>query len=94
MDKSKMIYRYLGNTGIRVSVLGYGNYLAEENEAAQKFSTDAIKKCLDYGVNFFDTAEGYAHGLAETQMGISLKELKVERKDIVVSTKIFFYGVG
>ena len=53
-------------------------------------TTNAIKKCLDYGVNFFDTAEVYGGGLAETQMGIAFKELGVKREDIVVSTKIFF----
>lgn len=93
-SKPKMIYRYMGNTGIRVSVLGFGNYLGENKPGAQQFLTDSIKKCLDSGINYFDTAEGYGMGVAETQMGVSFKELKVKREDIVVSTKIFFYGSG
>lgn len=53
-----------------------------------------MKRCLDYGVNFIDTAEGYGHGNAEVMLGNSIKELNLKREEIVVSTKIFFYGLG
>ncbi len=46
------------------------------------------------GVNFFDTAEIYGMGEAETQMGQALKDLNVRRESIVVSTKIFRIGDG
>jgi len=36
---------------------------------------ECIKKCFDAGINFFDTAEGYGKGMAETMMGRAFKEL-------------------
>ncbi len=53
-----------------------------------------MKKCLDYGINFIDTAEGYGHGVAEVMLGNSIKELGLKREEIVVSTKIFFFQSG
>lgn len=41
------------------------------------------------GVNFFDTAEVYGKGVAETYMGRAFKELNIPREDIVVSTKMY-----
>lgn len=64
--KTPMEYRYLGRTGLKVSVLSYGNYINSNDGAAQKLTTDSIKRCLELGVNFFDTAESYGMGLAET----------------------------
>ena len=68
-----MAYRYLGNTGLKVSVIGYGNMTASDmtvvdtgtisrNEESQKFAIESVKYCFDRGVNFFDTAESYAYG--------------------------------
>jgi aryl-alcohol dehydrogenase-like predicted oxidoreductase len=57
-------------------------------------TTDCIKKCIEHGVNYFDTAESYGGGLAEIQMGRSFKELGIKREDIVISTKIFFGEKG
>jgi aryl-alcohol dehydrogenase-like predicted oxidoreductase len=45
-------------------------------------------------VNFFDTAEIYATGAAETQLGIALKALNTERRNIVISTKLMKCGNG
>jgi aryl-alcohol dehydrogenase-like predicted oxidoreductase len=63
-----MGYRYLGNTGIKVSVLSYGNWLTSDqnNDDSQKLVTECVKKCYDMGVNYFDTAEMYASGAAES----------------------------
>lgn len=63
---TKMEYRHLGGTGLKVSVLGYGNWLNSNDAKAQQFTTDAIRECLSMGVNFFDTAEIYGFGEAET----------------------------
>lgn len=68
-DKPKMIYRYLGNSGLKVSALSFGNWLNSDVEDNYEITRDAIKKCLEYGINFFDTAEIYNKGSAETQMG-------------------------
>jgi len=55
---------------------------------------ETVKKAIELGVNYFDTAEGYGAGEAEKDLGIAFKELKVNREDIVVSTKVFMGFVG
>lgn len=77
-----------------MSILSYGNYVNSNDDAAQQLTTDCIKRCLDAGINFFDTAEFYGYGKAEEQMGKSFKDLGVKREEIVVSTKIFWGGQG
>ena len=54
LNSSNMEYRYLGNTGLRVSVLSYGNMNDNANE---QLVEDVVKRCLELGINFFDTAE-------------------------------------
>jgi voltage-dependent potassium channel beta subunit len=46
----------------------------------------------DHGVNFFDNAEGYAHGESEVLMGKAIKDFR--REDLVIATKIFWGGNG
>ena len=85
-----MEYRYLGPTGLRVSVVSWGNWV---NNASDKLTVDSVKFCLEHGINFFDTAEVYGLGAGETSLGKALKELNVQREKIVVSTKIFRCGM-
>ena len=87
-DSSKMEYRYLGNSGLRVSVLSFGVMMHDNVENMKEI----IKICLENGVNFFDTAEFYGIGVAEDTFGKALKELKVPREKIIVSIKIFKNG--
>ena len=55
-------------------------------------TVECVKTSLEHGVNFFDTAEVYGMGKAETTLGKAFKELNVPREKIVVSTKIFRNG--
>ena len=55
-DSSKMEYRYLGPTGLKVSVFSFGNWVNNEKD---KLTVDSVKFCLEHGINFFDTAEMY-----------------------------------
>ena len=48
-DCSKMEYRYLGNSGLRVSVVGFGNWVNNLNDDATK---ECFKKALENGINF------------------------------------------
>eukprot|EP00271_Cylindrocystis_brebissonii_P002921 TRINITY_DN13674_c0_g1_i1.p1 TRINITY_DN13674_c0_g1~~TRINITY_DN13674_c0_g1_i1.p1 ORF type:complete len:329 (+),score=68.01 TRINITY_DN13674_c0_g1_i1:222-1208(+) len=89
-----MEYRFLGKTGLKVSVFSYGAWVSFGNQVDVELAKKLIKKCLDSGVNFFDNAEVYANGRAEEIMGQAIKELGVKRSDIVVSTKIFWGGQG
>ena len=92
--KPQMEYRFLGNTGLKVSVLSYGNWLNSDKPGDYEMTRDSIKLCYDAGINFFDTAEGYGFGQAETLMGKALKELDYKREELVISTKIFWGGPG
>eukprot|EP00824_Muranothrix_gubernata_P002652 TRINITY_DN1320_c0_g1_i1.p1 TRINITY_DN1320_c0_g1~~TRINITY_DN1320_c0_g1_i1.p1 ORF type:complete len:383 (-),score=81.47 TRINITY_DN1320_c0_g1_i1:4-1152(-) len=97
MDKNDMIYRYLGKSGLKVSVLGYGNWV--NNKDCEEPTYECMKKAFEGGINFFDTAEiyGYYHknwGVAETIMGNCLKRLAIPRKDFVLSTKFYRCGEG
>lgn len=88
-NTSKMEYRYLGNSGLRISVLGMGNWVNNDDD---KLTVDSVKICLEHGVNFFDTAEVYGLGRAETSLGKAFKELGVPREKIVVTTKVYKIG--
>ena len=85
-----MEYRFLGNSGLKVSVLSFGNWLTNNDPSVLEKTIEIVKKCYDSGINFFDTAEGYGEGEAERQLGIALQKLNVPRQNLVVSTKIFF----
>ena len=89
--KSLMEYRYLGNTGLKVSIIGFGNCVNALEKDSQEKHDAIVSKLMDYGVNYFDTAEFYGHGgTGEILLGQSFKNLNVNRKDVVVSTKIYF----
>lgn len=80
-----MEYRSLGNSGLKVSVVGLGcNNLGRTVDAA---TTKAIvAKCLEAGITFFDTADVYGErGGSESHLGAAMKGL---RDDIVLATKI------
>lgn len=89
-----MEYRYLGNTGLKVSVISFGNWLNSNDPAWEQRMIDLVKKAHSLGINFFDTAEVYGYGEGEKQMGIALKALNVDRADLVVSTKLFWEVQG
>lgn len=60
-----MEYRRLGSTGLKVSAIGFGNWLnADDNETLQR-NIQIFQKAWELGINFFDTAEGYGKGKAE-----------------------------
>lgn len=98
--KQKMGYRYLGSTGMKVSIIGYGNMTSDDlggnarNEESQKHAIESVKACFEKGINFFDTAEVYSYGVSEEQLGVALKALGAPRKDYVVSTKLMRCGNG
>ena len=84
-----MIYRFLGNTGLQVSVLSWGNWVNTKDYENIKNSVDY---CYKNGINFFDTAEIYGFGQGESQLGQALAELNIPREKLVISTKIYKVG--
>jgi voltage-dependent potassium channel beta subunit len=89
-----MEYRYLGKSGLKVSALSFGAWVTFDDQMDVSAAHECMKTAFDAGVNFFDNAEVYADGMAETIMGEVLKKAGWARKDLVISTKIFWGGQG
>ena len=87
-DSSKMEYRYLGNSGLRISILSFGVMFHDNIENMKEI----ITICLKNGINFFDTAEFYGIGTAEKTFGNALKELQIPREKLIISVKIYKSG--
>ena len=87
-----MRMRYMGKTGIQVSELCFGtmtfggrSYFKNIGELGLKEATTLVDMALYAGINFFDTADIYSHGLSEELLG---KALGKRRKDIILATKV------
>ncbi len=85
-----MKYNRLGKAGIKVSELSYGSWVTFGQQLDYDKAKELIRTAFELGVNFFDNAEIYAHGLSELIMGEALRYFR--RDEIVVSTKIFWGG--
>ena len=83
-----MEYRFLGNTGIKVSAVGFGNMTWREKDKEEEYFA-IFKRCYELGINFFDTAEIYGDNLSEEILGRLLKRLGAPREDLVISTKLY-----
>ena len=82
-----MQYRTIGQTGLRVSEIGFGcgNNAVLMVKAPYEDQLKVVRRALDAGINFFDTAFAYGLGKSEENLGRVLKELGA---DPVISTKI------
>lgn len=82
-----MEYRQLGNSGVRVSVVGLGANRFGSQDVAQAEVSTIIDAALEAGVNFIDTANNYNEGRSEETLGTALKG----RMDRVVMATKFSY---
>jgi len=90
-----MKYALLGNTGLVVSRLAFGamTFTAGNRDLATIFKVGEavadrlVGRAFDAGVNFFDTADGYAGGESETLLGAAIK---TRRQQVVLATKVGF----
>ncbi|MFV2072617.1 MAG: potassium channel beta subunit family protein [Thermoanaerobaculales bacterium] len=89
-----MEYRFLGNSGLKVSALSFGAWVTFGSQMDEEKAAECMHAAFEAGVNFFDNAEVYAGGLAEELMGKILKKSAWKRSDLVISTKIFWGGEG
>ncbi len=89
-----MEYRHLGSSGMKISALSLGAWVTYGGQVGEQIALECMKAAYEAGVNFFDNAEGYAHGNAETVMGNVIKKIGWKRSDLVISTKIFWGGDG
>jgi aryl-alcohol dehydrogenase-like predicted oxidoreductase len=85
-----MQYRTIGQTGLRVSEIGFGcgNNAALMVKASHEDQVKAVRHALDQGINFFDTAFAYGWGKSEENLGQMLNELGANP---VISTKIWVW---
>jgi voltage-dependent potassium channel beta subunit len=89
-----MEYRYLGKSGLQVSALSLGAWVTYGGQVGEEIAYQCMETAIKAGVNFFDNAEAYADGEAETVMGKVIKKAGWKRSDLVISTKIFWGGRG
>ncbi len=89
-----MEYRYLGSSGLKVSALSFGAWVTFGDQIGEDTAQACMRTAYDAGVNFFDNAEAYSAGKAETMMGNVIRKAGWKRSTLVLSTKIFWGGGG
>src|SRR3954454_8306119 len=95
-----MEYVRFGSTGMKVSkiCLGCMTYGVPDRGAHpwtldEQQSRPFIRKALELGINFFDTANSYSDGTSEEIVGRALRDF-AQRDEVVIATKVFFPGSG
>jgi voltage-dependent potassium channel beta subunit len=88
-----MEYRHLGRSGLKVSALSFGAWVTAGQQVDEKVFGECMTAARESGVNFFDNAEIYAGGRAETVMGNIIKKSGWRRSSILISTK-FYWGIN
>ncbi|GGI29171.1 aldo/keto reductase [Pedobacter mendelii] len=90
-----MKYKVLGNTGLKVSTLCLGTmnfggkgFFGYMGNLDQNAVDEQIKTVIEAGVNFIDTANIYSEGLSEIMIGKAIKNLSINRDDLVLATKV------
>ncbi len=90
-----MKYNILSNTGLLVSEIcfgtmtfGSGGMWAAIGGVEQAGANDMMKQVVDAGINFIDTANVYSFGQSEKMLGQSIKDLGLNRNDLVIATKV------
>ena len=89
MFNENMQYRYMGKSGLRLSVLGLGGWTTYGASVKNEDTTASIiRHAYESGINFFDISDIYEKGEAEIAMGKVFKDLP--RHELVISTKCFW----
>ena len=82
-----MEFRYLGNSGLKISEITYGNWLTHGSQVENDTAKACVTAALDAGITTFDTADVYANTMAETVLGQALKGQR--RQSLEIFTKVF-----
>jgi len=85
-----MEYRYMGKTGLQLSVLSFGSWVSFHKQINDQIADELMGIAYDQGVNFFDNAEVYALGESEKMMGRVLRKKGWDRTSYVLSSKVFW----
>ncbi len=83
-----MNFRYLGNSGLKISEITYGNWLTHGSQVENDVATQCVRAALDAGISTFDTADVYANTAAETVLGEALKGER--REGLEIFTKVYW----
>jgi aryl-alcohol dehydrogenase-like predicted oxidoreductase len=83
-----MEFRYLGNSGLKVSEITYGNWLTHGSQVENEVARECVQAALDAGITTFDTADTYANTVAEKVLGKALKNER--RASLEIFTKVYF----
>ncbi|HJX89977.1 MAG TPA: aldo/keto reductase [Pyrinomonadaceae bacterium] len=85
-DKSEMIYRNLGSTGLQVSAIGVGGWHLSLKHVDAPLSVRIVRSAIDRGITFMDNCWDYNEGVSETRMGKALSD--GYREKVFLMTKI------
>ena len=85
-DKSEMIYRQLGSTGLQVSAIGVGGWHLSLKHVDSPLSVRIVRSAIDRGITFMDNCWDYNEGVSEKRMGKALSD--GYRKKVFLMTKI------
>ncbi|SDT03038.1 Predicted oxidoreductase [Mucilaginibacter mallensis] len=90
-----MKYNFLGDTGVVVSEICFGTmtfggtgYWEAIGQLQQQAVNELMEVVVDSGINFIDTANVYSFGQSEKLLGQSLKDLGINRNELVIATKV------
>ena len=83
-----MDYRYLGNSGLKISEITYGNWLTHGSQVENEVATQCVRAALDAGITTFDTADVYANTAAESVLGDALQGER--RESLEIFTKVYW----
>ncbi|MCH6471962.1 aldo/keto reductase family protein [Sinomonas terrae] len=83
-----MEFRYLGNSGLKISEIIYGNWLTHASQVDDDTASKSIHAALDAGISSFDTADAYANTAAEVVLGDALKGER--RESLEIFTKVYW----
>ncbi|MBZ4488245.1 aldo/keto reductase family protein [Microbacterium sp. cx-55] len=81
-------YRYLGNSGFKVSEITYGNWITHASQVENEAAVATVHRALDLGITSFDTADAYANTAAEEVLGEALKGQR--RESLEIFTKVYW----
>ena len=81
-------HRYLGNSGLKISEITYGNWLTHGSQIENDTAKACVRAALDAGITTFDTADAYANTAAETVLGAALAGER--RESLEIFTKLYW----
>ncbi|MBI5028628.1 MAG: aldo/keto reductase family protein [Actinobacteria bacterium] len=83
-----MKFRYLGNSGLKVSEICYGNWITHGSQVENEIAERCVHAALEAGITSFDTADVYANTVAESVLGQALKGQR--RESLEIFTKVYW----